>query len=83
MPALQPYVNPVWNRQDLAQRAQLRSGTKSRRNEVPDDLCIKRISYNADSRVTQCRSGLGLFGGQLLQRAPSKNLRMTSLATEA
>ena len=51
MPSLQFYVNPVRNRQDLAQRPQLRSSTQSRRNQVPDDLRIERIARNANSRV--------------------------------
>src|SRR5271155_4954711 len=51
MPALELYINPAWNCENLVQRAQLRSGSQGRRDKVPDNLCVEGISCNAHASV--------------------------------
>src|SRR5580658_487327 len=65
VPTLQLYVNPIWNRQDLAQGTQLRSCSKSWRHEVPDDLRVEGISRDAHSRITDdaARGSIPANGG--------------------
>src|ERR1700722_2904621 len=60
VPALELDVNPVRNGQNLAQRTQLRSGSESWWDEVPDDLRIEGVPCYADSRVTH-DAARGLF----------------------
>src|ERR1700733_16304333 len=52
VPTLEPYVNPVWNRQDLAQRTQLRPRSEGRRHKVSDNLRIEGVPRYAYSSVT-------------------------------
>src|SRR5260370_15119622 len=52
VPTLQLYINPTWNRQDLAQRAELRSRSQSWRHQMPDDSRIEGVSRYAESGIT-------------------------------